>query len=112
VGFAMGLFRLGIDTPVKLMDNYSYTEGSFFWIMNNTFFQYYSVLILLVCSAVILGVSYLTNEPAYDKITGLTYATLTDEDRRESRASWTTSDVIFSVLLLAIIIAVYLYFRG
>ncbi len=112
VGFAMGLFRLGIDTPVKLMDDYSYTEGSFFWIMNNTFFQYYSVLILLVCSVVIVAVSYLTNEPAYDKISGLTYATLTEEDRRESRASWTTWDVIFSVALVAIILAVYLYFRG
>ncbi len=112
VGFAMGLFRLGIDTPVKLLDDYTYTEGSFFWIMNNTFFQYYSVLILLVCSVVIVAVSYLTNEPAYDKISGLTYATLTEEDRRESRASWTMSDVIFSVALLAIILAVYLYFRG
>jgi len=112
VGFAMGLLRLGIDTPVKVLDDFAYTEGSFFWIMSNTFFQYYSLVIFLVCSAVILAVSYMTAPPVYDKIQGLTYATLTDEDRRQSRASWTTADVIFSAALLAIIVAVYLYFRG
>ena len=112
VGFAMGLLRLGIDTPVKVMTDFTYTEGSFFWIMNNTFFQYYSLVIFLVCSAVILVVSYLTSEPSYEKISGLTYATLTDEDRRQSRASWTGIDVVFSAILLALILGAYLYFRG
>jgi len=112
VGFAMGLLRLAIDTPVKVMTDFSYAEGSFFWIMNNTFFQYYSLVIFLVCSAVIVVVSYATSEPSYDKISGLTYATLTDEDRRQSRASWTGSDVVFSAILLALILGAYLYFRG
>jgi SSS family solute:Na+ symporter len=112
VGFAMGLLRLAIDTPVKVLSDFSYAEGSFFWIMNNTFFQYYSLLIFLVCSVVIVAVSYVTSPPAYEKLQGLTYATLTAEDRRQSRASWTTADVIFSAVLLAIILAVYLYFRG
>jgi SSS family solute:Na+ symporter len=40
VGFALGLIRMGIDTPVKLIDSFHYTEGSFLWIMNNIFFQY------------------------------------------------------------------------
>ena len=39
VGFAMGLFRLIIDTPVTLSGK-SYEEGSFFWIINNIFFSY------------------------------------------------------------------------
>src|SRR6478672_5716121 len=37
VGFAMGLFRLIVDTPVKLISNFNYTEGSFFWIVNHIF---------------------------------------------------------------------------
>ena len=35
VGFAMGLFRLAVDTPVKLkttFHNFSYPEGSFLWV--------------------------------------------------------------------------------
>ncbi len=112
IGFIMGLIRLAIDTPVKLMKDFHYSEGSFFWIMNNIFFQYYSILILIVCAAVMILVSYATEKPNYEKIRGLTYGTESDEDRQKSRASWTATDVIFSVVVLAIIIAAYLYFRG
>lgn len=112
VGFALGLFRLGVDTPVKLIKDFSYTEGSFLWIINNMYFQYYSLVIFLVCIVVMIAVSYLTEKPSYSKINGLTYGTLTDEDRRESRASWNKWDVIASGAIIAAIIAAYLYFRG
>jgi SSS family solute:Na+ symporter len=36
VGFAMGLFRLSVDTPVKLLGNFTYAEGSFLWIVFTT----------------------------------------------------------------------------
>jgi SSS family solute:Na+ symporter len=112
VGFALGLFRLAVDTPVKLIKDFSYAEGSFFWVMNNIYFQYYSLIIFIVCIGVMVLVSYLTEEPAYSKINGLTYGTLTDEDRRTSRASWNKWDVIASGAVLVAILAAYLYFRG
>jgi len=111
VGFAMGLLRLAIDTPVKLLGR-SYAEGSFLWIMNNIFFQYYSLLIFVVCIIVMIAVSYATESPSYEKIKGLTYGTLTAEDRKISRASWNYRDVVLSVMLLAVIVAAYLYFTG
>jgi SSS family solute:Na+ symporter len=111
VGFAMGIIRLAIDTPVALLD-VSYTQGSFFWIMNNIFFQYYSLLIFIVCVSVMIVVSYISKAPAYEKIDGLTYGTTTIEDRQKSRASWTYLEVVLSVLLMVIIVAIYLYFRG
>jgi len=89
----------------------SYAEGSFFWIMNNIFFQYYSLLIFLVSVVVMIVVSYLTEAPSYEKIKGLTYGTRTAEDRAKSRASWTYTDIIVSGVVLAIIAAAYLYFR-
>jgi SSS family solute:Na+ symporter len=114
VGFAMGLFRLAVDTPVKLMtdSHFQYAEGSFFWIVNNTFFQYYSILILLVSAAVMYAVSYMTEVPDYGKISGLTYGTITAEDRAASRATWNRADVIASVAVLVAILAAYLYFTG
>ena len=112
VGFALGLFRLGVDTPVKLIKDFSYAEGSFFWIINNMYFQYYSLVIFLVCIGVMILVSYMTQKPSYDKINGLTYGTLTDEDRKSSRASWNRWDVIASCGVLVAIIVAYLYFRG
>ena len=112
VGFALGLIRMGIDTPVKLMDDFSYTQGSFLWIMNNIFFQYYSLLIFIVCIIVMVLVSYMTKAPSYEKIKGLTYGTTTAEDKEKSKASYSKADVIFSVVLVIIIVAIYVYFSG
>jgi SSS family solute:Na+ symporter len=112
VGFAMGLLRLGVDTPVKLIDGFAYADGSFFWIMNNMFFQYYSMLILAVCVVVMVVVSYATSPPEYLRIEGLTYGTVTEEQRAESRKSWGAIDVVASGFVLAAIMAAYLYFRG
>ena len=115
VGFLMGLFRLAIDTPVKLEWaglGGGYAEGSFFWVVNNLFFQYYSLLIFLVCVVVMFVVSYLTSPPSYDHISGLTYGTLTDEHRQASRSSWDARDLAASAAVLVIILAAYLYFNG
>jgi SSS family solute:Na+ symporter len=111
-GFALGIFRLAVDTPVKLIEGFSYAQGSFLWIVNNIFFQYYSLVIFLVSLLVMIVVSYLTEAPAYEKISGLTYGTVTDEHRKETRASWQARDVIGSVIVLALILAAYLYFTG
>jgi SSS family solute:Na+ symporter len=111
-GFAMGLFRLAIDTPVKLVEGFHYEAGSFLWVVNNVFFQYYSILILIVCVAVALIVSYVTEVPSYEQLSGLTFGTQTDAHRKESRASWTRGDVFASALVLVLILAAYLYFVG
>ena len=109
LGFGLGIFRLLVDTPVTLFD---YTEGSFLWIVNNIFFQYYSLLIVAICMIVMVGVSYMTPPPAYEKISGLTFGTLSEEDRAYTRSSWDWKDVAASALVLVLILAAYLYFTG
>jgi SSS family solute:Na+ symporter len=111
-GFLLGLIRLAIDTPVKLLKDFEYSQGSFFWVMNNIYFQYYGLLIFIVCVVVMIVVSYLTEHPSYERISGLTYGTTSMEDRDKSRSSWTKSDVVFSAILLVIIVAIYMYFTG
>lgn len=112
VGFAMGLFRLAIDTPVALMEGFAYEEGSFFWIINNIFFQYYSLLIFIVCSVVMVAVSYATEAPSYERISGLTFGTMTAEHRAENKASYTKGDVFWSGVVIVLIVMAYLYFTG
>jgi SSS family solute:Na+ symporter len=111
VGFALGIFRLAVDTPVALAGK-EYEAGTFFWIVKNTYFQYYSVFIAVVCAAVMLVVSHLTESPSLERITGLTYGTITAEQRAQSRASWTWADVTSTALVLLGITAAYLYFTG
>ena len=115
VGFAMGLFRLAVDTPLTLgMAGYEngYAEGCFLWIVNNIYFQYYSLLIFLVSAATMVIVSLMSEPPAEDRLTDLTFATLTEEHRRESRASWGMSEVAWSGVTLVLILVAYLYFNG
>jgi len=111
-GFALGLFRLAVDTPVKLLPGFHYPQGSFLWVINNIFFQYYSLLIFIISVAVIYIASYLSEEPDYQKIVGLTFGTVTEEHKKATRASWTRWDAIASVIVVLIIVAIYLYFRG
>jgi len=112
VGFALGAFRLAVDTPVSLIDGFHYTQGSFLWIINNIFFQYYSLVIFIICILVMVAVSYSTPAPSYEKIQGLTYGTVTDEDKMLSRSSWNYRDVVASVVVVLLILAAYLYFTG
>ena len=115
VGFVMGLFRMLVDTPVTMgLKGFEtgYSPGSFLWIVNNIYFQYWSVLITVVSAVVMVVVSYMTSEPDYEKIKSLTYGTVTHEDRTRTRASWTWQDVWASAFVLTCIIGAYLYFRG
>jgi len=115
VGFVLGAFRLAVDTPVSLKltgFERGYPEGSFLWIVNNIYFQYYSLFIFLVSVAVVIAVSYMTEPLATERLRGLTYATVTEAHRRESRSSWNRWDVINSFIVAGLIFFAYLYFTG
>jgi len=121
-GFTIGLFRMFVDTPVALgLFGYAdaaktipngYAPGSFLWVVNNIYFQYFAVLITVISIMVMIVVSYLTKEPDYTKIQSLTFGTTTAEDKRLTRASWDWREVAGSAFVLACILAAYLYFTG
>ena len=71
-----------------------------------------TILILIVCMLTMYIVSMATREPDYEKISGLTYGTVTADQASESRGSWDAKDVFWSGAVIAGILAAYLYFRG
>jgi SSS family solute:Na+ symporter len=115
VGFALGLFRLLVDTPVTLGlagFEQGYAPGSLLWIVNNIYFQYYSLAIFAASCAVLIGVSYATAPPQMGRIAGLTRGTLSAADRAENRRTWNQWDVLASAVVLVLILAAYFYFVG
>jgi len=112
INFLLIIRWKNINPSSQLSTTFHYEQGSFLWIVNNIFFQYYSLLITVVCMLVFVFVSYASKAPDYARISGLTFSTMTEEDKRASRSTWSVSDVILSVLLVVIIIALYLYFTG
>jgi len=115
VGFVLGIFRMLVDTPVTLgLEGFEggYATGSLLWIVNNIYFQYWSVLITIVSAVVMVGVSYATSEPDYSSIRSLTFGTATAEDLAKTRASWTWREVVASGVVLCCIMGAYIYFTG
>ena len=112
IGFIMGLFRLAVDTPVSLMSDFSYKEGTFFWVVNNIFFQYYSLLIFIVSAITMVVVSYFTEEPDKKSIKGLTFFTLSDDQKNKDRSSVSTNDIVMTIVVLLLILFAYIYFSG
>jgi SSS family solute:Na+ symporter len=115
VGFGLGLFRMLVDTPVTLGlagFEHGYPEGTFLWLVNNIYFQYFGVLIAIVSAVVMVVVSHLTAEPDYERTKGLVFGTESAEQKRLTRAGWGWREVLASAVVLSCILGAYLYFRG
>ena len=65
-----------------------------------------------MCVVVMIAVSYATEAPEQSRLTGLTYATVTDEHRQESRGSWGRVEVVSSAIVVVLIVIAYVYFTG
>src|SRR3989454_9954258 len=90
VGFVLGVFRLAVDTPVSLhLPGFAdgYAPGSFLWIVNNLYFQYYSLFIFVVSVVVMVAVSYATAPPSTEQLAGLRDFAVTGENRLQVRGS-------------------------
>ena len=113
VGFALGIWKLAVDTPVSLgWKPDGYAAGTLSYAINNMYFQYFSLLIFIICTLVMFAVSYVTPAPDYERISGLTYGAMTEEDKQRTRESWSGIDVAASMLVMALIVAAYIYFSG
>jgi len=73
-------------------------------------FLYFSVLLFAITVTAIVIASLVTSSPSAEKVSGLTYHSLTADDRKELRESWNAFDVIMTVVILAIVVGIYVYF--
>lgn len=112
LGGALGIFRLAVDTPAKIDPHFSYLQGSFFWIVNKIYFQYFSVLIFLFSAAAMVIISLLTSPPDYEKIKGLAFGTAASDLKQKSSLPSRRGDLFLSGLVLLLILYIYLSFNG
>jgi solute:Na+ symporter, SSS family len=104
-GLIAGFARIALEL---MQDDVS---GAARWYATENFAHiaiYNFVACVIVCSVV----SLLTEKPSAKQIEGLTFGTLSAAQKAEARNSYKTSDIIVSVLLVAIVISVLVYFRG
>jgi SSS family solute:Na+ symporter len=54
--------------------------------------------------------SYTTEAPDEARIQGLTFGSMTDEQKAENRASWGWKDVAATAVVLGLVLGIYIYF--
>jgi len=103
IGFILGLVKLALELFKENLTGLLYD----FATIN---FLYFCIYLFLFSIVVMVVISMLTPKPTDDKVRGLTFATTVAEDRAASRASWNKWDVILSLIVLAIIVSIFMYF--
>lgn len=75
-------------------------------------FSHMAIFLFLFSVALCAGVTLATAPPDYTRIRGLAFGTLTDADRAAARGSLTWYDILFSLILVALVIGILSYFTG
>jgi len=75
-------------------------------------FAHMAIYMFLFSVVLCISVSLATNPPNYATIKGLSFGTLSPEDRAANKGSYDTIDIVLSVLLVVIVIGILTYFTG
>ncbi len=75
-------------------------------------FSHMAIFMFIFSVGLCISVSLATNPPDYQLIKGLSFGTLTAEDKELSKGSYTTIDIVLSVVLVGIVIGILTYFTG
>jgi SSS family solute:Na+ symporter len=106
VGFTLGMLRLALNVIYKDME----ADGLIYRIIVAPNWLHYEIALFFIIIALMIVVSYFTKAVDPLKIQGLYFGSATPEQRAVTRASWSKWDVINSVIILAVIVAFYIYF--
>lgn len=101
-GFVIGLLRFLLEMFYKS----SLQEGSLIFQFADMNFLHFAILLFVICSVVLIIVSLLTPPPTAEQVEHVTYG---DKFDKESIA---TIDIVLSVLLFAVIVALWWVLRG
>lgn len=106
-GFIVGAGRIALELTQD-----SFAEGSFWYTLGTMNFLTFGVYFFLACVVVAVGVSLATPPPPVEKLEGLTYGTLTAEQKSSNKQSYNWKDIVASLIVLGIVIYVMMSFNG
>jgi SSS family solute:Na+ symporter len=101
-GFVLGIARLVLELVKDSLNGFLYQYAD----IN---FLHFAFLLFLVCTLVLVMVSYFTSEPPAQKIEGLTVHTVKSEIDK-SNIGWRKRDLALSILLILTVGLVWIYF--
>jgi SSS family solute:Na+ symporter len=118
IGALIGFFRLGLmvfdpgshydHITEKLVTDPTLRSG-IFTILNINWLQFCIILFLFIMLLMVV-ISFFTPKASEQQLQGLTYFSQSSEQRKETRNSWSTLDVIASLIVIAACVVFYIYF--
>ena len=102
-GFVIGMLRLVAEINSDALNGFP------LWFAEVNFLHF-AVLLFVVCTGLLVGISLLTTAPEVAAIRGLTYGTTVVEDRLSSRKTWGRSEVIHSLIIVGVILFILITF--
>jgi SSS family solute:Na+ symporter len=119
IGFLIGMFRLGLmvfdpgtsfDAAAnKLVTDPSLRYGIFKFVLSYNWLDF-CVFLFFFTIALMAVISLFTPRAGEAQLQGLTYFSQSPEQIAETRASWSTVDVITSLIVVLICVGFYIYF--
>jgi SSS family solute:Na+ symporter len=107
LGFVLGMFKLTVQT---LAGAGLLGETGFLASVGSLNFLYASGGLFLISVLVVVGASLTAPAQSAKEIEGLTFSSITPEQREENRRSWGAIDVAATVGVLVLVFGVYVYF--
>ena len=105
-----GLFLLILRLGSEIATNEGLIESGFLFEFASINFSYMAIWMFLFSVFLCVTVSLLTAEPDYKHIRGLSYGTLSQKDRINSEKSYSSLDIVLSVVLVLIVIGILVFF--
>lgn len=105
VGFVLGMLRL----VLMIFEKHLPTEGMLNQLVHMNWL-YYCTYLFLIILVLVIAVSLFTKPPTDEQIKGLTYHSITAEQRMEIKASIDKWDIIHTVILIGMTAAIYIVF--
>ena len=106
VGFVLGMLRLGLSIYYGDV----VADGLIYRIIIEPNWLHYEIMLFILVIVVMIVVSFFTKAKDFGAIQGLYFGSATPEQKAITRASWGKWDVINSAIIIAFIIAFYIYF--
>ena len=111
-GLILLILRLGSEIYFQPEISSNQIVDGVMFIFATINFSHMAILMFVFSILLCIGVTLSTEEPNYNDIIGLSFGTLTEEQKHENKNSYELSDIFLSIILVILIIGVLSYFTG
>ena len=88
------------------------TEGSILHYLGTMNFLTFGAWFFFLCVVIAIVASLTSPALSFEKLKGLTFATLTPEHKKSNREGYNWVDIALSIVIVGIVIAIMIFFNG